>query len=326
MALDETSIGLFTTFLILDISNNDVGIALENSTLYFDLKLENCTPMLSLAFLSLAEEEPLALMFTLDETSNGIGGFTFTQDGDWYRCALDFSQLEEAIGMSFVGMMFNIYSDSIHSESAFWLDNMTLDEAEIEDVEVDEDDLATPDILTTSIIADWNMHSDLVLQNKVVSTNSTSALRGSFNVADADDWYDSSNDPNGDGGPWVWTVVTLDLTEIFGCTVGLNGVALTFDVKTVNCDVTSSIILLKADGTKSTQLPFNQDPENPGVASFGGYYKEILENGWVRITADFDTLFGADANEVSTICLIFSNAYGDYENDSVFYLDNMMLD
>ncbi|MBR2622942.1 MAG: hypothetical protein IKD15_01805, partial [Clostridia bacterium] len=225
MALDETSIGLFTTFLILDISNNDVGIALENSTLYFDLKLENCTPMLSLAFLSLAEEEPLALMVTLEESSNGINGFTFTQDGDWYRCALDFSQLEEVIGMSFVGMMFNIYSDSIHSESAFWLDNMTLDEAEIEDVEVDEDDLATPDILTTSIIADWNMHSDLVLQNKVVSTNSTSALRGSFNVADADDWYDSSNDPNGDGGPWVWTVVTLDLTEIFGCTVGLNGVA-----------------------------------------------------------------------------------------------------
>ena len=45
----------------------------------------------------------------------------------------------------------------------------------------------------------------------------------------------------------------------------------------------------------------------------------------MRITADLETLYGADASAVSKIYLFVGNAYGDYINDTVYYLDNMSV-
>ena len=185
----------------------------------------------------------------------------------------------------------------------------------------DPNDLAISPYISTSIIADWNIHSDLTVQSETVSTDSTYALRGAFNVANADSWYDSPED----GGTWVWTVITLDLVQLYGETTDLSKATLTFDMKVVNGDVTSSIILLKSDGTKSAQLPFNQSAETPFASPHAGYTKTILSDGWVRITADLRTLYGADASAVNTICIIVSNAFSDYANDTVYYLDNMEL-
>lgn len=183
----------------------------------------------------------------------------------------------------------------------------------------DAKDLVGNSAIYNSTFDAWHIPTDFVVQTGVVSTDSTSALRGTFNVKDASAWHDSPED----GGKWVWSVLTVDLVQLYGQVTDLRKSTLTFDIKVVNGDVTSSMILLKEDGSLSAQLAFNQSSKTGFVSPNTGYSKDILSNGWVRITADFNTLYGTDASAVSKIYILVSNAYGDYVNDTVYYVDNI---
>lgn len=190
----------------------------------------------------------------------------------------------------------------------------------------DEGDLSTSKFISTKIIDKWLTHAALTVQSDIVSTNSVSSLKGAFNAKDAEETYDSTQDPNGDGGKWTWTVVTLDLKAMNGGSKNVNGHVLSFDVRVENGDVTSSVMLLNSAEKRSTQVPFNQDENNKSASDSKGFTKKILKDGWVRITVDLSTTFaGYDMSEVDDLYIIFSNARGDYVNDTVFYLDNMTL-
>jgi len=318
--------GVFTSFALFDISNNDTPVSLENSILSFDLKLQHCSPLIGVSFMNLQGKVNEHIFYFSNESN--ANGFTFRKlDNGWYRCEVVCGALED-IGSydPFVGLLFTAASDGQSEKCTFWLDNMQLVE-DVSPATPDDGDLATTENVTTSIIADWNTLSEIVLQNKVVSQNSTSALKGTFGLSTADDWYDSSQDPNGDGGRWVWTVVTIDLKALYGNSVDLSDASFYFDLKTVNCDTTSSLILLYTDGSRTTQVPFDNDPENSFTSSAIGYRKRALNNGWARITASFDYIFlDEDLREVEKVYLILSNAFGDYEKDCVFYLDNVSFD
>ncbi|MBQ7948445.1 MAG: hypothetical protein IJ284_01645 [Clostridia bacterium] len=318
--------GIFASYALFDISDNDEPVSLENSTLSFDLKLQHCTQMIGVSFMNLqGMVNEHIFYFTSAYNSDG---FAFRKlDNGWYRCEINCGVLENITSYDpFVGLLFTVVSDGQSEKCTFWLDNMHIVE-DLSEATPDAGDLATTENVTTSIIADWNTLSEIVLQNKVVSRNSTSALRGKFGLSTADDWYDSSQDPNGDGGKWVWTVVTIDLTELYGNSVDLSDAYMYFDLKTVNCDTTSSLTLLYTDGNRPTQIPFDNDPESSYTSASIGYRKSVLNDGWVRMTASFDLVFpNDDLSEVEKVYLILSNAYGDYENDSVFYLDNLEFD
>ena len=193
-------------------------------------------------------------------------------------------------------------------------------------VKADFNDLSTSEYISTSIIDRWLTYSRLEVQSEVVSGNSNSALKGAFHENDAMETYDSKQDPNGDGGRWTWTAITLDLTKMYGESKNVKNATLLFDLKVENADSTSSIILYNEEGNRSTQIPFNQSIENPFVSSWNGFTKTILEDGWVRITIDLDKAYpDYNLTNVNYIYLIVSNAFGDHVNDTVFYLDNLYI-
>ena len=101
---------------------------------------------------------------------------------------------------------------------------------------------------------------------------------------------------------------------------------LTFDVKVENGSPTTSLTYVDANGYRPTELPVNNTTDKNNVSHLSGFTKTVLSDGWVRITADLSALFaGNDISNVEEIILIFSNANGDYVNDTVYYIDNIKL-
>ena len=335
----EAPNGIYMSFAALDLQAiYGSSVQLDNATLYFDLHLENCAPFGFTMLLS--EQNMLMDLYYLEEFDYTSEAFSFTKFASgWYHCELDISLMEkDYIGEEYVSVMFFFASDGYSDEASFTLDNIRITNAESDGDSIDPVPPAQPDAndwanleqLSTELIGDWVVHANLTLQKDVVSPdgNSGSAIRGSFHENMTNNGYDSSQDPNGDGGKWVWTAVTIDLKAIYGHSVDLSNQTLFFDVKVNNCDATSSILLLNASGSRSTQIPFNNAFNNPQVSATPGFLKEtaFLTDGWARISLYFDKVYAnEDHTAVDKIYIIFSNAFGDHVNDSVFYLDNVHL-
>lgn len=336
----EAPNGIYMSFAALNLQSiYGKSVDLYNANLFFDLYLEGCAP---LGFTMLLSEQTMLMdMYYLEEYTYTSEAFSFTKSNNgWYHCELDISLMESAYeGEEYMAIMFFFASDGYSEEAAFTLDNIQITGLELDAPEVippidpvqpDAGDWANLGQLSTELIGDWVVHANLTLQKDVVSPdgNSGSAIRGSFHENMTDNGYDSTQDPNGDGGKWVWTAVTIDLKTIYGHSVDLSNQTLFFDVKVNNCDATSSILLLNASGSRSTQIPFNNAVNNPQVSATAGFLKEtaFLTDGWARISVYFDKVYAnEDHTAVDKIYITFSNAFGDYVNDSVFYLDNVHL-
>ena len=181
----------------------------------------------------------------------------------------------------------------------------------------EEKELLDSEYISTQIIADWIVHSTLSTQSEVVSENSISAVRGSFNNVGVNGYTD-------EGGNWVWTAVCFDLNAFYGQTINLKDKKLTFDVKAENCSPTSSVAVVNSNGERATEIPFNNKSDN--TESRTGLSKELVNADWVRITVSFDTLFDDKyITDAKTLIIIFSNAFSDESKDSVFYLDNVAI-
>ena len=190
----------------------------------------------------------------------------------------------------------------------------------------DYGDLSASEYITTKTIDKWLVHSQLTVQAEETSTLSKAALKGTFSAKGANETYDSSQDPNGDGGRWVWTALTLDFKSIYNDGADLDGYTFSFDVKVDNADTTSSILLYNSAHQRSTQIPFNNSSTTTHVcgAEFSGFRKTILPGGWANISIDLDAAFGSyEKTSIEELYIIFSNAFGDYTKDVVFYVDNM---
>lgn len=335
----------FTTLDFIAIYGSEVNLC--KATLCFDLYLENCAPLGFTMFLT--EQNTLLDMYYLEDFDYTSEAFSFTKSADgWYHCALDVSKMDIIYTFDkYAGVMFFFASDGYSDEAAFTLDNIQItgtiykgDGSDYEEIQPDTEtptppppvlpdsnDWANLDYVSTEAIDKYIVAPELQLQTDTVSPleESTSALRGSFHESMTDEGYDSTQDPNGDGGIWVWTAVKVDLKKIYGNSVDLTNQTLFFDVKVENCDVTSSIILLDASGKRATQIPFNNDPNNPSVSATKGFLKHGYD-GWATISIYFDEVYAnEDHTAIDTVYILFSNAFGDHINDSVFYLDNIVL-
>ena len=84
--------------------------------------------------------------------------------------------------------------------------------------------------------------------------------------------------------------------------------------------------IVDANGAFPTEIGLNNTFNNAPASSLQGITKTMLTDGWVRITVELDKVFAADKLTSATkLVFIFSNAFGDYVNDSIFYLDEVTV-
>ena len=178
---------------------------------------------------------------------------------------------------------------------------------------LDEGDYAGTDYTKTVIVADYNTHSTLSLQTEVVSENSNSALKGIFHKKDANSVYTD------EGGEWVWSLLTFDLTKIYGSLTDLNNATFTFDVKTENCERNIRLAMLY-DANEYRAKEYNLGYPLSGMNT------QSLSNGWTRLTISLSILYTQhDLTDVAGIVLLFGNPNCNEDENSVYYLDNATL-
>ena len=313
---------------------------LDTYTLWFDVKAENCDVTSSVMLLNSANKCSAQIPFnqsdkTISATGPEYSGIYKTHlNNDWVRIEIN---LDEAFGnydKSETKELYIIFSNAhgdYTKDAVFYIDNMWFKLSGYVEtptqVQADYLDLADPTYISTDHIGTWMVDANLELQKQVVSQSSSSALKGSFHLDMADEWYDSSQSADGDGGKWIWTTVAIDVTHLIGYpNFHLQGKKLSFDVKTVNCSPTTGLTILDANGAFPTEIGLNNTFNNAPASSLQGITKTMLTDGWVRITVEFDKVFAADKLTSATkLVFIFSNAFGDYVNDSIFYLDEVTV-
>ncbi len=161
----------------------------------------------------------------------------------------------------------------------------------------------------------YGTHCQLSVQTEVVAENSIAALKGVFNPIGAPVYRDYE----------IWTWASLCLRECFGEPIDLKNKILTYDVKTENCGVTSSFIVVDSVGNRTREVSF---VFNRAAQSYPGIESTHLDNGWTRVTLDFFSAFFDDpvVSEGAEIFIMFTNRDCAAPNeDSVFYMDNMRL-
>ncbi len=313
---------------------------LDTYTLWFDVKAENCDVTSSVMLLNSANKRSAQIPFnqsdkTLSATGPEYSGIYKTLlNNDWVRIEIN---LDEAFGnydKSETKELYIIFSNAYGDytkDAVFYIDNMWFKQSGYVEtptqVQADYLDLADPTYISTDHIGTWMVDANLELQKQVVSQDSSSALKGSFHLDMADEWYDSSQSADGDGGKWIWTTIAIDVTHLIGYpNVHLQGKKLSFDVKTVNCSPVTGLTILDANGAFPTEIGLNNTFNNAPASSLQGITKTMLTDGWVRITVELDKVFSADTLRNATkLVFIFSNAFGDYVNDSIFYLDEVTV-
>ena len=310
---------------------------MDDYTFYFDVKTDNSDVTSSVMLFNSAQQRSTQVAFnnshnnSFASANNGISK-TVLSDG-WVRITVRLNTTFSGYDKSETEELYIIFSNAYGDYTkgvTYYVDNMCFKNAQGSrttptPVEADYGDLGERDHISTSKLGAWMVATDLKLQ-KGVTSGSNSAIRGSFNLNTADEWYDSTNDPNGDGGKWVWSAFTLDLTDLTRGSTDWVGKKLSFDVKLENCSPTISLTYIDANGYRPTELPVNATTDANNVSSLSGFSKKVLSNGWVRITANLNDLFESnDISNIDKLIIIFSNATSDYVNDSVYYIDNISL-
>ncbi len=291
---------------------------LTNGLLYFDLQTINCGADVSILFISADGTASPALTFNPSEEWQESENIIWADWGDgWTGVVVDVGSIltENEFSLEEVSKMLISFTNegcaAPNEESVFYIDNMMCvnmpDEEELEDFATNcPFESRTPEIYGTSNITS--------LQSEVVSENSTTALMGVFNNLGVDVYEGHA--------VWTWTAVCLE--QLIGEAVPCNDTILTYDVKTENCGIYSSFILVAPDGTHSKEITF---AFNDPLQTSKGVVCEELSDGWYRVTLDFNTAFAnapSVLDEVSEILIMFTNQ--DCENpdeDSIFYIDNM---
>ncbi len=153
-----------------------------------------------------------------------------------------------------------------------------------------------------------------VIQSEVVSEDSEQALKGTFNCIGANVYQ----------GYMVWTWAEFRLTDCFGEAQNLKDSLFVYDVKTENCGIYSSVILVSPDGSRTSEVSYNIS--TPSKAE-GDIIITSLNNGWLRVSIDLSTVYFGEpiAQNVSEILIMFSNENCDGAKDSVFYMDNAKI-
>ena len=175
------------------------------------------------------------------------------------------------------------------------------------------DDLATSGYVDSKMPG-YGAQSERVIQSEVVSHTSEQALKGTFNCVGANAYQ----------GYMVWTWAEFRLADYYGETQNLNNTVFRYDVKTENCGIYSSIILVDSNGNRSQEVSFDLTRPTTDGASIS---VSTLYNGWTEIIIDMSMVyFGAPVlDDVSEILIMFSNENCDGSKDSVFYLDNARI-
>ena len=312
---------------------------LDGYTFSFDIKMDNADTTSSIILYNSAEQRSAQVPFNISPATTEVGGSSYNglskkvlADG-WVRISIDLDQ-------TFAGyakvetdelyiMLSNAYGDYT-KDVVYYVENMCFknksgDKVTPAPIQADSDDLGKGNCIYDTKLGAWMVKTDIKLQ-KDETNGSTTAICGRFNLKDAEEWYDSTQDPNGDGGKWVWSAFTLDLKELYGKSVDFRGYKLSFDIKVENGSQTTSLTYIDSDGYRPTELPVNNSDDADNVSNVSGFTKTVLSDGWVRITANLDILFAnEDVSKIDKIILIFSNANGDYVNDTVYYIDNIKM-
>jgi len=188
--------------------------------------------------------------------------------------------------------------------------------SEEETLQKEEDgDLATTAPIRSRAPQNYGTHNILSIQSETVSENSTAALKGVFNSIDAPVYKDYM----------IWTWASLCLGEHFNQKVDLKGKALTYDVKTENCGLVSSFIVVDPSGNRTEEVSFMM---NSPAAADSAISVMPLSNGWTRVTVDFFLVYfdSPVITDASELLIMFTNQDCSNPNaDSVFYIDNMKL-
>lgn len=174
----------------------------------------------------------------------------------------------------------------------------------------EKDDLAVNGCVSSRAPENYGTSAAFEVQSERVSENSTRALKATFNNIGAPVYE----------GAQIWTWAEFDLEGYFHSPADLREKTFQMDVYTQNCGVASSVILVDSEGRRSQEMAFS-NVRPPHTFSV---YGEILTGEWRRITLNLKELYGSAAvRDVSSILIMFSNVDCYYDNDSVFYLDNV---
>ena len=179
----------------------------------------------------------------------------------------------------------------------------------------EEGDLVTCGHVGSRAPENYGTNNTQTLQSEVVSDNSSKALMGTFNTVNAPVYQ----------GYMIWTWAEFRLGDHFGEAQNLTSSAFSYDVKTENCGIYSSIILVSPNGSRTVEIGYVLSAPSTDGASITII---PLDNGWSRICIDLSTVFFDDpiVENVSEILIMFTNQdCADPDTDSIFYIDNANL-
>ncbi len=184
---------------------------------------------------------------------------------------------------------------------------------------IDDGDYAALAYLYSSEIAPYTTTAILEDEFFIVSENSTSSIKGTFSHVGADAYTQS-------GANQIWCVVLLDFTTIYEQEFAdMRGKTISFDVKVENCEGYCSTLILDNATNKSPEPMFNNTPTDENIPNCL-YTKTVLSNGWVRITAQLDSLFTEHyLMDATQFGIVFNNVEADESQPCVFYLDNIHI-
>ena len=333
------------------------AVNLKGKCLTYDVKAENCGLYSSFIVMAPNGQRTNEVSFSLADPTNAYPGITCKAlSNGWYRVTIDFTKAygEHAIllNASEVLIMYSNQDCANHNaDSVFYMDNMCLVDAPV-DVPTIPDSSEEPIIPETSeepLIPetseeefpddeeipfeydDWVSYlpiksnapgygaiATLTYDTEVVSSSdSLVSLKGEFNNKGANTYQ----------GYMVWTWAELCLAEYFEESVDLNNVLLTYDVKTINCGIYSSFILVASDGSYSKEVSFAfEDPRQTSA----GIVSTPWGNGWCTVEIDFSVAYADNPSaldDVSSILIMFSNQdCADRNANSIYYIDNMLFE
>ena len=311
---------------------------LSNTVLYYDVLTENCGIFSSFILVSLDGSRSKEATFAFDNPTQTLEGITSTPlTNGWYHVEIDFSAayadnpsvLDDV--SSILIMFSNQDCENRNADSVYYLDNMGFDyiypddeypddEDPEEDLESfyfpEELDLSSSTYVTSKAPETQGAVSTLTVQSEVTSTalfESTAALKGTFFANDT-------------VKTWV-EFQTADFYAQFDMTsIPLKNSILYFEVKTENCGVDSSIILVSPNGTYSREVGFAL---NDYEATNESFLCVDWGNGWTGVLVNVGTAFATEAEtfeSIATVIVTFTNkGYEVLEEDSVFYVDNFLL-
>ena len=342
------------------------AVNLKGKCLTYDVKTENCGLYSSFIVMAPNGQRTPEVSFSLADPTNAYPGITCKAlSNGWYRVTIDFTKAygEHAILLNASEVLI-MYSNqdcaNRNADSVFYMDNMCLVDAPIVGPTIPDssDEPTIPDTSEEPIIPetseepiipetseeespddeeipfeydDWVSYlpiksnapgygaiATLTYDTEVVSSSdSLVSLKGEFNNKGANTYQ----------GYMVWTWAELCLAEYFEVSVDLNNVLLTYDVKTINCGIYSSFILVASDGTYSKEVSFAfEDPRQTSA----GIVSTPCGNGWCTVEIDFSVAYADNPSvldDVSSILIMFSNQDCEDRNaNSIYYIDNMLFE